>query len=321
MDPIEAQKFILEQCKVTPQHVSVAKALIMSTCNGLSSSENLVDYVRKANGVALPHQIVFDRNVDPIPALTAAAHALSWTVAAKEAILSLVHGGYLIAMRANQDSTPSIQWSMPGQSSGWRFEELAIPVPSSVRRSPSQNGSTDQFLAEPDLYLNTFNIPNMHTDVALALREAVVSFRHELFSAAVAMLGKASEGAWLELGGSLLKSLKLEQRSAVKKQREDLENPMAGTLKKITAVQTLFRRQDFFADLSDQSGVKPNELQIVATWSDSVRDSRNVVHFGVSPATPNTYEKAAVLLLAAVPYLRILYRIKAAADDASESAN
>lgn len=320
MDPIEAQKFILEESKVTPQHVSVAKALIMSACTGLSSSEDLVHFVCKANGVALPHQIVFDRNVDPIPALTAAAHALSWTAAAKEAILSLVHGGYLIAMGANQELTPSIQWTTGGQSSGWRFEELAIPVPSPVRRSPSQSGSKDLFLAEPDLYLNTFDIPSMHADVASALREAVLCFRHELFSAAVAMLGKASEGAWLELGGSLLKSLKPDQRSAVKKQQEDLENPMAGTLKKITAVQALFRRQDFFGDLSDQSGVKPNELQIVATWSDSVRDSRNVVHFGVSPATPNTYEKAAVLLLAAVPYLRILYRIKAAADAASESS-
>jgi hypothetical protein len=49
-------------------------------------------------------------------------------------------------------------------------------------------------------------------------------------------------------------------------------------------------------------------------WSDAVRDSRNTIHFGVAPTTPNTYEKVAALLLGAVPNVRVLYQVKNAAD-------
>jgi hypothetical protein len=201
-----------------------------------------------------------------------------------------------------------------GRSGGWSFEELTIPVPTQVRRAPSTIGSNDQFLAEPDLYLHTLGIPNMHAEVASSFREAVRCFRHELFTAALTMLGKASEGAWLELGESLLAYVPSNQQSVFSKQRAVLEDPMMGTFRKIEAVLTLFDRQDIFGPVSALSGIKPRELRTVAVWSDSVRDSRNTIHFGVLPATPNTYEKVAALLIGTAPNVRILYRLKEAAD-------
>lgn len=56
------------------------------------------------------------------------------------------------------------------------------------------------------------------------------------------------------------------------------------------------------------------DLKTVATWSDSVRDSRNTIHFGVASAIPNSYEKLTALLIGAVPMVRTLYQVKSAAN-------
>ena len=89
---------------------------------------------------------------------------------------------------------------------------------------------------------------------------------------------------------------------------------MMGTYRKIEAVLTVFDRQDLFKPLSEVSGIKLKELRAVAVWSDSVRDSRNTIHFGVSPSTPNTYEKVAALMIGAAPSMKTLYRLKEFAD-------
>ncbi len=89
---------------------------------------------------------------------------------------------------------------------------------------------------------------------------------------------------------------------------------MMGTFRKIEAILTVFDRQDIFGPVATLSGIKPKELRTVSVWSDSVRDSRNTIHFGVSPAMPNTYEKVAALLIGTVPNVKILYRLKEAAD-------
>jgi hypothetical protein len=81
----------------------------------------------------------------------------------------------------------------------------------------------------------------LHVDVDAAVRESVRCFRHQLYTASLAMLGKASEGAWLELGGSLLRVAGLAlSASTFKKQHDVLEDPMLGPLKKIGAVLQMY---------------------------------------------------------------------------------
>jgi hypothetical protein len=70
------------------------------------------------------------------------------------------------------------------------------------RRPPSHRGDDDAYLVEPSLYLDVLSIPTMHAELQEALAEAVRCFRAKLYTAGVAMLGKASEGAWLELGAA-----------------------------------------------------------------------------------------------------------------------
>ena len=194
------------------------------------------------------------------------------------------------------------------------FPQFVFCVPARVCRAPSLEGATDQYLCDPDLYLSTLNIPNMHPEVQSALQEAVRCFRHELHTAAVAMLGKASESAWTELGASLVAAVPTPDSAGIKKQRDILEDPMIGTMKKIGAVIQLYGRQDLFAGIAISTGINPAELQKLTLWSDLVRDSRNTIHFGVQASTPNTRDKVAELLLAAPQRLRILYSLKNAAD-------
>jgi hypothetical protein len=125
---------------------------------------------------------------------------------------------------------------------------------------------------------------------------------------------KASEGAWLEVGAALLAIVPSGQEGSVDKQRKTLDDPMAGPRKKVEAVMHLFGRQDLFAHISNSSGVRPQDLRLVQVWSDSVRDSRNTIHFGVSPSMPNTYEKVAAHLIGAASYMKTLYAVKAAAE-------
>ncbi len=130
----------------------------------------------------------------------------------------------------------------------------------------------------------------------------------------MAMLGKASEGAWLELGAVLVQLAEKRAARGFDNHKRTLDSPMAGVKKKIEAVSFYYQDQQTFHDLGSSTGIKPDELRIVAEWSDTVRDSRNTIHFGISPVTPNTFEKVSVLLLGAPQYIRVLYRIKVAAE-------
>jgi len=279
----------------------------------------LITQVLKANDVSQPTTVVIHESVDTASIVRNVIEAFNWRLAASEAIWSLIHGGFLISLGDARGNAPSIGWTtvIPGSggmSSGWTFDEFTLPVPGLVRRAPSAKEGTDEFLSEPDLYMHSLGVANMHPDVASSFYEAVRCFRAELFTAALVMLGKASEGAWLELGAALLRIVPPSDEAKYSKQRGTLEDPMMGTFRKVEAVLTVYDHQELFGPLAKACGVRIQELRTVAIWSDAVRDSRNTIHFGVMPATPNTYEKLAALLIGAVSHVRILYRVKEGAD-------
>lgn len=129
MNESEAMKIILDGIAVTPQRVVVAKAIILNAFQKTASSEHLKDAVLEANHVVIPRQVAIHPSVDPLPALLAATDALSWSLAASEAIWSLIHGGYLIPIADLIWRAPSIGWTSGGSSSRWHFEDLTIPLP------------------------------------------------------------------------------------------------------------------------------------------------------------------------------------------------
>ena len=107
---------------------------------------------------------------------------------------------------------------------GWNFDDFSLPVPVQVRRAPSLEYDGEQFLSDADLYLQRIDVPNMHPEVQEALREAVRCFRSELYTAAVAMLGKASEGSWLLIGAALLRAAGPTHTATFERQRRVLDD-------------------------------------------------------------------------------------------------
>jgi hypothetical protein len=318
MLPSELRDEVPKCVRVTPQSVYSCKLPIAQWCDGTQHSEYLISRVAAHYGPGSLPLVPLYATADPFPAIKQAGEHISWFISAIEAMLSLLNSGFLIPKAAMQDtqavSVPYTLTDRHGFAENFEFPQFRFLVPGLVSRAPSFEGSAGQYLYDPDLYLSTLNIPNMHIEVQAALREAVRCFRYDLFTAAVAMLGKASESAWTELGISLLAAVPDTEQSSVKKQRDVLQDPMLGTMKKIDAVNQLYGRQDLFLAIATSTGVKPAELQRLAIWSDLVRDSRNTIHFGVEAATPNTRDKVAELLLAAPQRLRILYSLKASAD-------
>jgi hypothetical protein len=314
------RELVCKWVSVTPQTVAIAKDIILSESCGPTNSQDLIDAVAAKHKVLPPQEITLHKNFDSTASIRSLSDYISWRLSAAEAVLSLLSTGFLVPV---SDSFYSLGFhaayfqGWPGSGGGRgsvTFSEFHVMVPARVRLATSFLGGKDQYLAEPDLFLQTLGIPNMHREVETALREAVKCFRHELYTAAVAMLGKASEGAWIELGTFLLEAVPEPLRASVKKQREVLDDPMAGTMRKIQAVIQLYERDAIYSSVYVSSGIKPPELRGVMDWSDLVRDSRNTIHFGVKPATPDTQEKVAVFLLGVAPRLKVIYSLKAAVD-------
>ena len=300
---------------VTPQRVTVAKALVFEMTTVGKSYGELVSEIRDRHDITVPEKLVVHDTIDSIPMVIAFAEDIAWRIATAEAMWSLIYSGQLRMLDEPTYYDVSVNWtsvtpaSGGGENSSLKYPEFNLSAPAKVIRTFSSSNNPNQYLCDADQYLSTMNIAGMHKEIASSLSEAIRCFRTELFTASLAMLGKASEGAWLELGVALLDATPVTKQPTFAKQREVLEDSGMGTLRKVGAVVTIYSHE-IFKYAGTGSGIKAKDLMPVQVWSDSVRDARNTIHFGVTPAAPNTYEKVAVLLIGAISYLRTLYAIR-----------
>jgi hypothetical protein len=313
----EAKQFIINHISVTPQAVIIAKAYGATHCTGTSRS--LIDAFLKEMDALMPEEVVVHPSINSEPGLKKVAESISWQLAMCEAIWALVHDNIFLPYdtRLIQPSF-SVQYSTivgrgGGQRGDWGFDQFSIHVPEQFRGALSRRNTQENILSDGDLYIHELNVPNIHGEIEDALRDAVRCFRHELYTPALAMLAKASEGSWLELGSALLNVLPNAAKPTADKLAKELDNPWVSIAKKIQNVLKLYEHPGL-QPVKEKSGVDDNDLKQVLAWSDVVRESRNVVHYGVQPPTANTYEKLAALLLGAVPHLRIIYRVYDAAQ-------
>lgn len=310
-------KSIEDQINVTPQQVTFAKAYILKHFNQ-ETPQMLQDFL-KAMESTMPNKIIIHSSVNTDGMIKDAAKSISWTLAFCEAILGLVHANLLISF-GSYHHDPPLEWTTippngrSGEYSNWELGHLFFPIPGRVRLPPSSSVASQQPLSDPDLFLHTLEIKNIHTEVKESLEEAVRCFRHELYIACLAMLGKASEGAWIELGLKLADAVPSNATVNARKIRDTLEDPYVGIGKKIMETLRLYEMKDIYSEVYKKSGVKIQDLRNAVIWADCVRESRNSVHYGVEPSMPNTYEKVAALLIGAVPHLRLLYQILCAVD-------
>jgi hypothetical protein len=316
----EVRAAIRQVVIVNPQKVAIAKSIICRFVDKRSESHDLVGAILSAHGITAPAKVTFHKQYDSTADIRSLGELFSWRLAGAEAILSLVNGNHLVPISKEfYEFDFQFQYFMGypgsgGHGGGITFDEYRMVVPHRVRLASSFEAGTSQILVDADLYLQTLMIPGMHGEIASAFKEAVRCFRHDFFGAAVAMLGKASEGAWIELGTSLMNAVPTDKRPSVEKQRKILDNPREGAAKKMDAVLQLFEKQDIFDQIARSSGVGLDLLRSVWEWSNIVRNSRNTIHFGVTSVVPVTYETISVLLLGAVSHVQALYKLRDAAE-------
>ena len=318
MNKDQALKLLESQIRVTPQQVIIAKGYIINHFNR-DTTRVIADFLKSVEA-ATPDKLVIHLTVDSEESIRSVAQTLSWTLAGCEAIWGLISSGLLFPADSDLRSpvpqnlryTTVVQGS--GATGGLPLDHLSLPVPISISLPPSISKGERQTLTDPDLFLHSLEISNIDKEVEESLRESIRCFKHEPFLACLAMLGRASEGAWIELGLTLCSVAPSPAPINVKKIKEKLEDPFVGIGKKILETTQLYHRTDIFESLHKACGVKPQDLNNVVVWADAVRESRNSVHYGAEPSMPNTYEKIVALLIGAAPHLRLLYRIRFAAQ-------
>jgi hypothetical protein len=323
-DMKQAYEQFKAQIQVTPQMVICAKHFIAANGNFGSSthvgSKTILDALLKSVGASMPKVISLHAHADTAGMIKEWAEAVSWTLAGAEAIWGLISANQLLSLKSNVMSAVSAPyWTTNftgGHGSGNRFpDDIHFTIPVLVIVPYSKREGASEILDEPDLFLHNLDIQGLHEDVEESLREAVRCFRHELYLASLTMLGRASEGAWMELG---LKLAGGQESKKAKNLRNFIESSHNAIAKKISKIVEFYGDKDSFEQIYDESKVKAQDLANAQVWSDAVRESRNSVHYGVKPAMPNSYEKVAALLIAAVPHLRLLYWIIAAVDRVRE---
>jgi hypothetical protein len=295
---------------VTRPQIVAAKEFILkkfSDNKSFSANSVLQDFLVSVDATA-PEKIIVHPSVDSTTAIRQAIQNISWRLAFSEAIWALIHNNFLFPLDGTIGAEePNISWTsmIPGSggySSGWSFPQWRYSLPNQLALAPSQ-------LSNGHDYLKNLKIENLNLDVIEALKDAILCFRSELYTPCLAMLAKAVEGAWGELGLALLRSLDESQQQKLKKQSEVLTSDFSSIARIIRTVMELYEKQDLFANLSRQSKVKLEDLRNAVIWADCVRESRNVVHYGNQPSIPNDFEKVAALLLGAPDHFKMIYRL------------
>jgi len=305
----EALSELLSQVSVTNQRVTYSKSYVLK--NFENDTSTLLRKLLEDVEARMPNELVIHPSVDTSGMIKQVAESISWTLACCEAIWGLISSNLLIPAGSGV-SWPirSLNWTtvVPGgggESSTEDLSDLSLPVPSQMVKPPSIICQEHQPMTDPDLYLHDLGIENLSSEVEEALREAVRCFKHDLYLACLALLGKASEGAWIELGLALCQNIPKD----AEEKASFFRDPFIGIGRKIMEALKLYEHKDIFQDVYKKSGYRPKELRNAVIWADAVRESRNSVHYGAKPAMPNSYEKVSALMIGAVPHLKMVYSI------------
>jgi hypothetical protein len=321
MNADEAKAEILKRVVVTRQHVTLAKSFLQRLPGiGPHDPFTLMNQFSRQQGYQHPEKIVLHPSVNPEPLLRQTSGYFTCVLALAEGIWALIHQGYLLhvgnlrAWEAHQEWTTVVP-GQGGMSAGWRFPEYTVELPQKIVLAPSYRHECPQPMTDPDLFVLEAGIENADPEIIEALQDAVCCFRHELYRPAVTMLGKAMEGAWIELGCSLARAVPTEGGFNKEKFMGTMSDDNIGIATKIQKVRNLYNQKNLVAHVVKQCGISPKELDNIIIWSDVLRESRNAIHFGVKPTIENSYEKVAVLFIDGAKNLAIMYKIKRIADE------
>jgi len=324
MDSTLIEKIVRDSVKVTNHHVALAKGFLLNSTDIFIETRQKINEFVQQQGYSKPKQIVIHDTVPIDPQLDQLRGYFIFSIAFCEAILSLVNNGYFMSKSSyGEILDANVEWTtvVPGSgghSSGSDFEQFKFMVPTQLVRSFSKREDTFPF-GDPDVFVLKLGIPNAHSEVIEALKDTIQCFKRDLFHPSILMLSKALEGAWIELGISLSKAVSSKKGEIPTEEFIEKLKGQDSFVWKVREVVKLYEKQDWFKHIKIASNIDLNMLREIQSWTDIVRDSRNAIHFGFESSSPNTYEKASVLLLNAVKNFREMYKLKEFSDKESST--
>ena len=319
-DSMSARGAIIEKLTVTRHEVMQAKDYILKNFSG--DTQGLHDRFIGDLKINVPQEIVLHDSVALEPQVEQAAKYIGWKLAFGEAIWGLInqniiiqHHNHLITLRIHLKWTTVVQ-GRGGSSGGLTFDEYEVFVPQEIRLAPSIDAGGPFPLFDSDLYILDINIPNLHEDIEESLRMAIECFRHDLFLPCLAMLARASEGAWIELGSSLLR-YSIDSNAIGEKEsdkfNEMLLSPYTSIMERMDRISQLYKKKEIFQKVYATSK-SPKYLMQVLNWSTVLREYRNAIHYEKESTSQITYDKVSTLLLGAGPFLKVLYDIRSSVE-------
>jgi hypothetical protein len=315
----EASNEINKLIKVSHFEINLAKNYIYNYCFNNKGKRFESRIILKGfldeNRLVEPQTIIYEQNEDMVAKLTDAAKYFAFYLAGIDAIISLTHQGILCNDHSDAGWRPSLIYNFKGHSGGLQFSDcFDMHFPQRIFLSPQYQNERDVLLADHNLFILTLGIEGADAEIIDALKDAILCFQKSLFRPALTMLGKAMEGAWIELGISLAKAVYVTDETKKNKFVSEMQDAIIPTNQKIKKVIDLYKNRDLSKDIITKAEIHPSELENIITWSDILRDARNAIHFGVKPTFPNNYEKTAVLLLGAAKNIPKIYHIKNICD-------
>jgi hypothetical protein len=315
MDALQVFQQINDGVKLDQAKYIVAKQYLISSSIKVRTLDlqTTVDQFLMACEASAPASIVINPQWDSTIDIQKAILSIGYKACFCEAVYSLIHAGLFIPEGNHITIETHIGYTSirpgfreGGSSAGWHFPLWNYDIPGRIRLSGFIQ-ETNSVIATPDLFLKQLNISNLNSEVQDALYDAIRCFRVELYTPCLAMLLKATEGAWTELGLSMIDSLPPDQQNKHKKLKEEITSPYTSIAKIIKEVVKLYEKQDLFGGLRGKSGINLEKVRDAAEWSDRVRENRNAVHYGFSMDFPNNYEKVATILLGVPTHFKTIY--------------
>lgn len=321
----QIEKEIKDRILIDQHKVIVAKNFIMNEGDIIDVATSL-DKFTKSQGYPLITEVVVHESVSIEEQIQQVSDYISWYVAFSQGILDLIHSGYLNPI--SQQLYPCsgnlyIRWTTVvgnsgGMSSSWSFNEYIVFVPAKVKKSLVRGQEHGFTLFDVDLFISNLDINNAHAEVIEALSDAIACFKKELYRPSLTMLGKAAEGAWIELGLSLTdyaiaKGIDVEKNNQLKEKLMGQDSFVYKVDKVISLYSSHYK--DWFNEIRLITNIQPVHLQEIRIWTDVVREARNAIHFGAKLNSENNYEKTAMILLASISHFKTLYYLKQVADD------
>jgi hypothetical protein len=126
--------------------------------------------------------------------------------ASREALGELTAAGLIVPVgpsAAAQDTDPRVGYEVPGLNSSFTYRSPRPHPIAEVVRLPHRLVSQPVGRLDPDLFCADLEVLKLDTRTIRCIREALDSYRRELYLACASLLGAASEGAWYASGEKL----------------------------------------------------------------------------------------------------------------------